>query len=158
MPFDANCTGYMGKRLFVLPYYANGWGFEDGNSTSVPTESIGPAPFDMVLTEFVYRQAQIVGAVGRIQGPQHKYDGKWVAFCLRFLGNCNFTTSLGHSMIWIARDKPVAKADSSDAVYYWIEMENAPPKLVGYGDVSESKEWVKELYERTIKTRKDVMG
>jgi len=158
MPFDSKCSEYIGKRLFVLPYYGHGWGFEDGNPTSGPADSIGPEPFDLVVSELVYRQSQIVGAIGKMQEPQHKYDGMWVAFCLRFLGDFNFTTAPGHSMIWIGRDRPVAKADSSDAVYHWIELGTASPKLSGYGIVAASKEWVKDVYETTMKTRKDVTG
>lgn len=158
MPFDANCSEFINKRLFVLPYYGHGWTYEDGTLTSGRADSIGPTPFDIVVIDFVYRQKQIVGAIGKIHEPQHKYDGMWGAFCLRFLGDYNFTTAPGHSMIWIGRDRPVAKADSSDAVYHWIDLGDAPPKLVGFGIVATSKEWVKETFETAMKTRKDVIG
>lgn len=155
MPYEEECAEYLGKRLFVLPYYGHGWGFEDGTLNSHPADSIGPEPFNLVVTELVYRQSQIVGAIGKVQEPQHKYDGMWAAFCQRLVGDFNFTSAPGQCLIWIGRDKPIAKADSSSAVYYWIEQDATPPKLVGFGVVATSKEWIKELYERTMETRKN---
>lgn len=156
MPFDVECSEYIGKRMFVLPYYGCGWGYEDGSPTAGLADSIGPEPFHLVLDTFIYRQGQIVGGIGKIREAQHKYDGMWGAFCLRMLGNYNFTTTPGEFMIWIGRDRPVAKADFSDAVYRWIELGTASPKLSGYGTVAASKEFVKDVYDTAMKTRKNV--
>lgn len=158
MPFDAKCSDYMGKRLFVLPYYGYGWRCEDSNLALSPTDRVGPEPFNLVINEFVYRGGQVVGAIGKIEAVGHNYDKMWGAFCLRMSGDYNFTTNPGECMVWIGRDRPVAKADSSDAVYHWIELGNASQKLEGYGTVAESKQWIKEIYERTMQTRKELAG
>lgn len=154
MHYLETCDECVGKPLVVVPYYGHGWSREDPDAPPAgPLDHLGPEPFQMVLQDFIHLNGKRVGGIGRIVERDHPLAGLWVSFCLRMKGEFNFTERPGHCLIWISGNKPVISAREEQPVYSWV-LASGSPRLVGYGIVAESLDWVRAIYARAMDSRK----
>jgi len=156
MPLDTGSTSYLGRMLFVLPYYGHGWSRTDaGSPPRTPLDSLGPKPFNMRVEEFIYCDEQVMGLGGIIVEPRSPLDGFWCCSLLRNTDESNFTRKCGQYMIWIARNKlPVDPAPHSEkALFEWVTPDAAAFGLCGFGTVAESVDHVRDVYDRTVRSR-----
>lgn len=121
MPLDKSSTDYLGKNLFVLPFYGNGWIRE--NVSSEPWEKIemiGPKSFQLLVQDFLEFDNQLIGVRGIIVQKEHQYDGYHCLACLRMTGEYNVVDKPGHYMIWIARNEVHFSPAAEKAVYEYV--------------------------------------
>lgn len=157
MPLVSNSKECVGSKLFVLPYYGYGWGRPDlgGGSTS-PLESIGPEPFHIRVDEAILCNEAVMGVGGVIDEPTHQFDKYWCACLLRNPDECDFNTRPGDYMIWIAKKQlPIHPAPyPQKALGQWVTFDKSSFCLCGYGRVAESVDWIQDIYERTMNSRR----
>jgi hypothetical protein len=155
MPLHESCKSYVGRKVFVLPYYGYGWGREDVGAPPPDTLSgLGPLPFLLRVSEFIACGREVVGASGAIEEAQHPLDKQWCCFYLRLTSEHDFTNRPGQYMIWIAERKLSIDARPERARYEWVSFDKSFPCLCGYGAVAESVEWIRNLYDTTMATRR----
>jgi hypothetical protein len=155
MPLKQSCSNYVGQRLLVLPYYGYGWSREDAHAPPPkPIDGLGPEPFHVQVEEYFSSGGQLVGAAGLIKEEGHALDRQWCVFCLRESGTYDFKEHPGNYMIWITQAKVRVEPNAERAVYEWVIIDRSLPCLCGYGTVAESKDWINEIYNRTMASRK----
>lgn len=159
MPLIEACADYVGRSLFVLPYYGYGWTQPgvDGPAPG-PLGSTGPNPFRMRMEELVMCAKELLGASGTISEPQHPFVNKWCCFYLRMTDDYNFTTRPGDYMIWIAEEKLAIDPQPTKARFQWVSFKESTQCLCGYGTVAESVQWIREIYDRTMASRREKGG
>ncbi len=155
MPLHAVFEEYVGRKLFVLPYYGYGWNRQDSGA-SPPTliDALGPEPFHVRVEDCFFSTGQFVGAGGAISEQRHPFDRHWCVFCLREVGDFNFTDRAGHYMIWITPSKPTVEPSPEKAIYQWVLFDKSLFCLSGYGMVAESVDYIRETYDKTRASRK----
>jgi hypothetical protein len=159
MPLVLSHRDCVGRKLFVLPYYGYGWHREDAPAPAQTRfDLLGPEPFHLKVDECINCESLTVGISGFIHEPAHKLDGFWCCCLLRHTDDADFTERTSHYMVWIAQKKlSVDPAPYHEkALYEWVTPEKSGFCLCGYGTVAESADWIKEIYERTISTRRRV--
>lgn len=148
---------YICKKLLVVPYYGHGWKRQDpGAPHPEPNESIGPAPFHVLVDEITYSGGQPMGASGTIRELGHKFDGYWCGFYLRWTTEHDFTAQPGDYMVWICAVKPHVIASPDKALYEWVSFDESSLALCGYGMVAENERVMGKTYEITMATRKEI--
>jgi hypothetical protein len=159
MPLNKSCNEFLGKTLFILPFYGNGWTRQDlGAPPQTQLDSLGPEPFHIRLDEFIYCNDQIEGISGIIEEQQHNLNGHWCCCLLRSTDDCNFSEHPGHYLVWITKDKfPVNPAPyPKKALFEWVEFDKTKFGLCGFGTVAVSVNWVQDLYNRASGSRQRV--
>jgi hypothetical protein len=157
MPLVDACKLYVGRYLLVVPYYGYGWTRPDlGGPAPEPPGSLGPEPYHLEVEEIIYCQDKVMGVAGTIAEPRHSNNGQWCACLLRNTDDSDFTVHPGHYMIWIALTRlPVHPVPyPQKALYQWVAFDRSSPCLCGYGAVAESVEWIRDLYDTTMATRR----
>jgi hypothetical protein len=161
MPFIEACKQYVGRSLFVLPYYGYGWKRKDSAAPpKVKLDTLGPLPFHLPVKEFVSCDSQLMGISGTIDEPEHDLNGYWCCCLLRNTDDSDFTEHPGQYMIWIAKKSlPVHPSPYPEkALYEWVTFDKSEFCLFGYGAVAESAEWIQDIVKRTMNSRKLVAG
>ena len=157
MPLITDCQNYLGRDVFVLPYYGYGWGRQDLNAPpKTALESLGPEPFFLRLDELVYCDGEIMGVSGIIDQKEHEYTGFWCCCLLRNPDECDLTEHAGDYLVWIAQKKlsihPAPYPEK--ALSQWIKFCKSEFCLCGFGMVAESVKWVKAKYDLAMNSRK----
>jgi len=161
MPFTETCKRYMGQTLFVLPYYGYGWVREDLEVRILgPLDKLGPEPFHLRVEELIYCDRQLMGVSGIIGEQKHQFDKYWCGCLLRNTDDSDFTDHPGQYMIWIAQKKLSIHPSPypEKALYEWVTFDKSEFCLCGYGAVAESMQWIQDIYDRTMNSRKLVAG
>jgi hypothetical protein len=159
MPLSQRTNEYIGRTLFVMPYYGNGWVRADlGKPPPEPHGSLGPAPFRARVEKMIICNGQLMGAMATIDETGHPFDGHWCCFYLRSTEECDFAGNQGHYMIWIAPKELPLQSAPEKPLYQWVTPDPSTSSLCGYGMVAESKEFMGEFYEITMATRRRVLG
>ena len=156
MPRINDCQNFLGRKIFVLPYYGYGWGRQDLNaSKKTALESLGPEPFFLRLGELVDCNGQIMGVSGIIDQKEHEYTGFWCCCLLRNPDECDLTEHAGDYQVWIAQKKlPIHPAPYPEkALGQWIQFNPSEFCLCGFGMVAESVKWVKEKFNLAMFSR-----
>jgi hypothetical protein len=105
--------------------------------TVAPPESrldaLGPEPFDLRVDECIY----------------------WCCCLLRNPDERDFTTHCGEYIVWIAQRKlqVIPEPYPKKALGDWVVADKTAFCWGGYGTVAESVDWVKDIYDRTMKGR-----
>lgn len=159
MPIIATCKNHVGHNLFVLPYYGYGWGRPDlGVSSTSVLESLEPEPFHLHMKEPILCNGDLMGVSGPVREPRHQYDKFWCACLLRRTDECDFTTHPGDYLVYIAKEAlPMHPAPyPQKALGQWVVFDKSEFCLCGYATVAESVQWVQDVYQRTMDSRKRV--
>jgi len=157
MPLTELSKTHVGRALFVLPYYGYGWTRRDlAVKTLGPLDKLGPEPFHLRVKEPVYCENQIMGITGEIEEPGHGLDKYWCVCLIRSTDDSDFTTYPGQYMIWIAREalsiNPAPYPEK--ALAEWVTFDKSKFCLCGYGVVAESVQWIQDIYNTTMASRK----
>jgi hypothetical protein len=161
MPLTETCKEYVGRSLFVLPYYGYGWSRKDsGAPPKARLDKLGPQPFHLPVGEFISCDSQLMGMSGAIDETKHELNGYWCCCLLRNTDDSDFTNHPGKYMIWIAQRRlPVHPAPyPKKALYEWVTFDKSQFCLCGFGAVAESEKWIQDIYERTMNSRRLVAG
>jgi hypothetical protein len=161
MPFIDTCKQYVGRSLFVLPYYGHGWNRKDIKAPSkTRLDMLGPLPFWLHVDEFIPCGGQLMGICGAIDEPKHELNGYWCCCLLRNVDGSDFTNYPGEYMVWIAKMRlPISPAPYPEkALYEWVTFDKSEYCLCGYGTVAESLQWIQDIYKRTMDSRELVAG
>jgi hypothetical protein len=99
-----------------------------------------------------------MGMSGYIAETGHEFERYWCCCLLRNTNLSDFTTSPGQFTIWIAPQKlPVHPAPyPQKALFEWVAFKKTEFVLCGYGTVAESVNWIEEIFERTMNSRRRV--
>jgi hypothetical protein len=111
MGLDETSEKYVGKLLYVSPFYGWGWGesyWENGQLKNRGIEE--PPPFRVRVTRLFSYQAVKRGALARIEEKGYPYDGYWVVFSTRTVGVYSFE-KLGYYNIDLHKEKPTKDKD-----------------------------------------------
>jgi len=159
MPLLEACNQVVGQELFVVPYYGHGWSRLDaGSPPETMLDSLGPEPFYIRVQECVYCENAIVGISGLVVCKQKQLSGYWCCCLLRSPEVHDFTAHYGDYLVYIAERKlaifpePYPKKPLGD----WVAVDKTAFCLGGYGTVAESADWMKDVYDRTMKGREEV--
>src|SRR5262249_16647144 len=110
MWLDESSKEYQGGLVVVKPVYGWGWSRMDDPEIPVPAEINGvPRPFHCRIQDFFYFQGELRGAVGVVEESGHIYDGLWVIFYTRVIGDFNFGNNSPYCNIEIGADAPVGE-------------------------------------------------
>jgi hypothetical protein len=140
MPMDETCLEWIEKTVSVFPKWGYGWHLID-NITVVPSTPPAhikpPAIFHVRIKEFVNEDNKIAGGFGKIEEPNHEFDGFWIAFFARTDDVLlNFTTNVGPYNILIAPDKPqMTLKPGLRALHPNASVAYGFPRLTGYGEI-----------------------
>jgi hypothetical protein len=157
MPLDKYSAEFLGKNLFVLPFYGNGWIRE--NASSEPwkkIEMIGPKSFQLLVQDFLEFDNQLIGVRGIIVQKEHQFDGYHCLACLRMTGEYNVVDKPGHYMIWIARNEVHFSPAAEKAVYEYVIPDKFALCLCGYGTIADSPSRVQRYVEMAENTRRAI--
>lgn len=144
MGLDKSCESYLDNFVVVKPVYGWGWTRLDAPEIRVPAEVNGvPRPFNCRITEFLYYQNELNGAVGKIVEANHIYNNLWIFFYLRMKGSFNFTDEIGYYNIEIGSRKPDTPAGKG-----WLEFTAGSPIINGFAKVAESFQRIEKYDER----------
>ena len=156
MPLTNSCKESIGVKLFVLPYYGYGWSRVDsGPPTESRLDALGPEPFYLQVEECIYCEGEIMGVSGVVSKTGEIFDGFWCCCLLRSVDAHDFTAHCGEYIVCISKKKlkilpePYPKKALGD----WLVHDKSVFCWGGYGTVAESVDWVKDIYDRTIKGR-----
>ncbi|HWQ91934.1 MAG TPA: hypothetical protein VN673_09705 [Clostridia bacterium] len=159
MPLSEASKSYIGQKLLVVPYYGHGWGRQDTNAHHrEPNQSIGPAPFHVLVDEFIYCAGQAMGASGTISELGHEFDRYWCGFFLRPTTEHDFTAHPGDYMVWICAVKPQVVALPERALFEWVSFDKSSLALCGFGMVAENEKCMGKTYELAMATRRKRVG
>lgn len=157
MPLTKNCKEYASRSLLVLPYYGHGWTRPDLDSPPQDRlASLGPEPFHLKIEDFILCDKQLMGVSGTIDEQKHQFDKYWCGCLLRNTDDSDFTAHPGQYMVWIAQKKlPIHPAPyPGKALYEWVTFDKSVFCLCGFGTVAESVQWIRDIYKRTMDSRK----
>ena len=157
MPLIETSKSYIGCLLFVLPYYGYGWARKDSDPETLgPLDKLGPEPFHLRVEEIIYCDRQLMGVSGTIGEQKHQFDKYWCGCLLRNTDDSNFTDHPGQYLIWIAQKKLLIQPSPypEKALYEWVIFDKSEFCLCGFGTVAESVQWIKDIYKRTMNSRK----
>src|SRR5258708_36447006 len=130
MPLAEGCQKYVGRDLFVLPYYGHGWtDLRTGHSELI--DDIGPEPFHMKVKTLVAYEGRFVGATGTIKQPDHPLNRLWCVCLLRTIDEIDFSQKPGDYLIWIAELEPSIAPEASKALYEWVSPNQSGVCLCG---------------------------
>ena len=134
MSLDLSCIKYVGRRLYVKPFYGWGWGGMERLSTEHQKYEV-PLPFHIKVFQFFswkddlwqdgVRRCAISGGIGIVNEPQHYLNEFWLVFRARGY-KANFTNKL---------------------VEYSIELGLTDVELTGYGWMAETSEQIENHLE-----------
>jgi hypothetical protein len=101
-----------------------------------------------------------MGVTGTVDEPAHQFSKYWCACLLRNPDECDFTAQPGHYMVWIAKKKlPMHPAPYREkALYQWVKFDRSEFCLCGFGVVAESVDWIQDIYNRTMISRRTAKG
>ncbi len=134
MGLAESCKSYLNSSVVVKPVYGWGWTRLDAPEIRVPAEVNGvPHPFNCRITEFIYYQGKMIGAIGKIEKAAHIYNDLWTLFYLRVSGTFNFTDKVGYYNLEIGPEQP-EKTDHKK----WLEFTSGAPIVNGYAMIAES--------------------
>ena len=105
--FSRDVEAYIGKIIWATPIRREGlWGEPGDARENVQWEL--PTPFRLKLlgTTVLTSRGRCRGAVGRVEDPEHIYDGLWIVFVPLSDGSWNFTTRVGMCQILLGSVEP----------------------------------------------------
>jgi hypothetical protein len=159
MPLTETCRRYVGRNLFVLPYYGYGWNRQDvAEPPKTLLDTLGPEPFHLRVGEIISDGRDLMALTGTIEETDHQFNDYWCACLLRNTDASDFTAKPGDYMIWIARKAlPIHPAPYPEkALYHWVTFDKSVFCLCGFGTLAESVDWIQDIYKRTMNSRKRV--
>ena len=121
-----DCRRYVGRRVWITPFYGYGWSRLGPGAPPLSQEAAaGPPPFHARLSEFFEHDGELRGAIAIIEEPGHRYDGFRTVFSTRHAGDFDFIERVGSYNIEIGPDIHVAA---------WPHVAGSPA-LMGFAEI-----------------------
>ena len=136
MGLNENCKIYLNELIAFKPEYGWGWTRLDAPEIRVPAQVNGvPFPFHCRIREFFDYRGELRGFVGRVEQPEHIYDGLLVVVSTRVVGTFNFTDNLPRCDIQLGADEPSSE---------FLQFVSGSPIVNGFGVVGASLQYIAE--------------
>ena len=134
MGLNENCKSYLNELIAFKPEYGWGWTRLDAPEIRVPAQVNGvPYPFHCRIREFFNFHDELRGFVGRVEEPEHIYNGLLLCLSTRVVGTFNFTDNLPNCDIQLGADEP-----SGD----FPEFVSGSPIVNGFGVIGASLQYI----------------
>lgn len=121
---DDSTETAIGSVLRVEPFYGWGWSSDTQNRIDVPE------PFCIRLLRLYSLQGKRVGGVGKVESPSHKFEGYWVVFSIRHVGQYNFVDHVDDYNVQVGPQEP-----SNDGAGLPL-MRDEKPHFTGFAQIA----------------------
>ena len=105
MPFrlHPSCENFVGQTIYVRP--VGGWGWCRRDEESPGPMSV-PLPFLLRVQRLTHHRGELNGFIGRVETPEHLFDGLWAVTYLRYGGDWDMTSSIPMNDILLGPEEP----------------------------------------------------
>jgi hypothetical protein len=101
--------GYIGNLVAVGPVYGFGW------------SAAQPKSFQMRIVEFCRDASSTLrGGIGQVESAGRAFDGRWVVFSARHVGQWGFDNNLGHFNICLFDERPANAVEMAAGVSSFV--------------------------------------